>query len=320
MDVDSNKEGIERTARIFNTQKYNVHDGPGVRTLIFFKGCPLRCKWCSNPEGLKREYQVMLKKNACINCGQCVSVCPKKIHYMENGTHKVHRDITCIGCRRCEKNCLQKAIEIVGEDKTITELMDIVKEDKDFYMMSGGGLTVGGGECSAQAESLKSLLEASHMSGINTAIETCGYTPRKSLDLIKDHVDLFLFDIKQMDPVKHKYWTGVNNERILSNLRYLLECGKKVRVRMPILKGVNDSHEEIKAVVDFLEDFKCFKNFDGIDLLPYHRYGVGKYEQLDMDYPMDSEMEGEFALSNEQLDEIQKWIDEKKIEVNLVRH
>lgn len=320
MDVDKNIGEIERYARIINTQKYNVHDGPGIRTLIFFKGCPLRCKWCSNPEGLKSEYQVMIKKNACISCGSCVEVCPKKIHYIDNKKHKVHRDITCVGCRKCENVCLQKAIEIVGEDKNISELMEIVREDKDFYMMSGGGLTVGGGECSSQAESLKSLLEASHMEGISTAIETCGYISKKSLDLIKEHVDLFLFDIKQMDPIKHKYWTGVNNEKILSNLKYLLENGHKVRVRMPILKGVNDRKEEIRKVVGFLEEYKFFKNFDGIDLLPYHRYGVGKYDQLDMEYPMDREMTGDFGLSDGELNNIQKWLDEEKIKVNLVRH
>src|SRR5699024_12369617 len=131
-------------------------------------------------------------------------------------------------------------------DKKISEIMEIVKEDIDFYRMSGGGLTVGGGECTNQAKSLKSLLESSKMNGINTAIETCGYMSKESLDLIRNYVDLFLFDIKQMDPVKHKYWTGVNNEKILDNLRYLLENGHKVRVRMPILKGVNDSKEEIK--------------------------------------------------------------------------
>lgn len=317
------KNGLERTARIFNTQKYNIHDGPGIRTLIFFKGCPLRCKWCSNPEGLKSDFQVMMKKNACISCGQCVDVCPKQIHQIKDGKHWVDRSKKCIGCRKCEEVCMQRAIEIVGEDKKISEIIEIVKEDVDFYRMSGGGLTVGGGECTNQAKSLKSLLESSKMNGINTAIETCGYMTKESLDLIRNYVDLFLFDIKQMDPVKHKYWTGVNNEKILDNLRYLLENGHKVRVRMPILKGVNDSKEEIKAVVDFLDDYKCFNNFDGIDLLPYHRYGVGKYDQLDMEYPMDKEYEtsnGEFSLANEELNKIQEWIDSEGIGVNLVRH
>ncbi|WP_311491522.1 choline TMA-lyase-activating enzyme [uncultured Anaerococcus sp.] len=306
----------ERTARIFNIQKYNVHDGPGVRSLVFFKGCPLRCKWCSNPEGLRREHQVMMKKNLCINCGQCVDVCPKNIHHIEDGIHKVKRDITCIGCRQCEKNCMQKAIEIVGEDKPISEIMKTVREDKDFYNMSGGGLTVGGGECTSQAESLIALLDASRLEGINTAIETCGYTKRESLEKIKDHVDIFLFDIKHMDPIKHKDLTGVNNEIILENLKYLLENGKRVKVRMPMLKGVNDSKEEIMAVVNFLNDYKCFKNFEGIDLLPYHRFGVGKYDQLDMTYPI----EGDFSLSDEDLDRIQKWLDQEGLEVNIVKH
>lgn len=256
------------------------------------------------------------EKNLCINCGQCVDVCPKKIHYMEDGSHKVNRDITCIGCRKCEKNCLQKAIEIVGEDKPISGILEIVREDKDFYNMSGGGLTVGGGECTSQPESLIALLDASRLEGINTAIETCGYVKRENLEKIKDHVDIFLFDIKHMDPIKHKELTGVNNELILENLKYLLENGKRVKVRMPMLKGVNDSKEEIKAVVDFLNDYKYFNNFEGIDLLPYHRLGVGKYDQLDMIYPI----EGEFSLSDEDLDRIEKWLDEEGLEVKVVKH
>lgn len=317
MNNSKKHEGLERTARIFNIQKYNIHDGPGIRTLIFFKGCPLRCKWCSNPEGLKPEFQVMLKKQNCISCGACVKDCPVGIHRIKDGKHHVNREIKCIGCKNCEKACLYRAIQIVGEDWKISDLLKSIKEDMDFYRMSGeGGVTLGGGEVTNQIEAATSLLMACKRDGINTAIETCGYTNSEKMRKISEFVDLFLFDIKHMDPVRHKELTGVNNEIILSNIKMLLEDGKNVRVRMPMLEGINDSKEEIKAVVNFLEPYKHFKNFKGIDVLPYHKMGVGKYDQLDMSYPI----MGDPSVKDEQLDNIERWIKEEGISVNLVRH
>ena len=145
-------EDIERKAVIFNVQKYNTFDGPGVRTLIFFQGCPLRCKWCANPEGLERKFKVMFKADVCVNCNRCVAVCPNGVHQMsaDTGRHLIDRSKKCIGCRACESACLVKALNIAGEEKTISELLDIIMEDKDFYMMSGGGVTLGGGEVTSQ--------------------------------------------------------------------------------------------------------------------------------------------------------------------------
>lgn len=308
---------MERHARIFNIQKYNVHDGPGVRTLIFFKGCPLRCKWCSNPEGLVRGYQVMYKKNLCVHCGACTKVCPASIHQMDAaGKHYVRRDVECIGCRKCEKACLYGALQIKGEDASISSLIDKVEEDRDFYFMSGGGMTLGGGEVTAQPEAAKSLLMAARSEGFHTAIETCGYTNPDTMLEMANHIDLFLFDIKHMDPVRHKELTGVNNEKILHNLKNLLEQGKNVQVRMPLLKGINDSKEEIFAVIEFLDKYKYYKNFKGVDLLPYHKLGVGKYDQLDMEYPI----EGDPSLSDESLMQIERWLSEADFPVKLIRH
>lgn len=312
----SNGEALERKATIFNIQKYNMHDGPGVRTLVFFKGCPLRCKWCANPEGLERKCQVMFKKDACVSCGACVPVCPQGIHTISEEGHAVRRDITCIGCRQCLDACLYNALDIVGEVKTISEIMDVVLEDRSFYEMSGGGLTVGGGECTAQPEALLSLLQAAKQQGINTAIETCGYTPPEKMEKLAEYVDLFLFDIKHFNSDKHAELTGVRNERILKNLSDLLSTKHNVRIRMPMLKGVNDSREEIENTMNFLLPFKGMKNFKGIDLLPYHKMGVNKYGQLDMEYKIIEDP----SLSQEDLDRIESYIQPYDLPVNVIRH
>ena len=308
---------MERNAFIFNVQKYNMYDGPGIRTIVFFKGCPLRCKWCANPEGLERKYQVMFKKNSCVHCGRCVSVCPAGIHKLsENAEHYVCRNTDCIGCRKCTEVCPQNALEITGQQKTIQELLQIVKEDAAFYEMSGGGVTLGGGECTAQAEPARELLAACKAEGINTAIETCGHVKTEKLLQIAEYVDLFLFDIKHMDPKRHNELTGIGNELILHNLQELLKRGYRVKVRMPLLKGINDSREEFEKVIAFLLPFRDDANFQGVDLLPYHKMGVGKYSQLDKPYPI----EGDPSLSEQDLDRIEQWLKEYQFPVMVVRH
>lgn len=297
---------IERKARIFNIQKYNMYDGDGIRTLVFFQGCPLRCKWCANPEGLEKKYRVMLKSNLCVNCGACVSACPVGIHTISNKTlkHEVNRDIDCIGCGKCKEACLKSAISIVGEEKTISELLKIVEEDRTFYEMSGGGVTLGGGEVLMQPEAATSLLMACKQEGINTAIETCGYTNLETILKVAEFVDLFLFDIKNINSDRHHELTGVRNERILENLQELLKKKYNVKIRMPLLKGINDSQDEIEKTMEFLLPYKDYKNFKGIDLLPYHKMGVNKYNQLGMEYPIKDDP----SLKNEDLDRIEGWI------------
>ncbi|RKD35115.1 choline TMA-lyase-activating enzyme [Lacrimispora algidixylanolytica] len=309
---------IERKALIFNVQKYNMYDGPGIRTMVFFKGCPLRCKWCANPEGLERKFQVMYKRNSCVDCGACVDVCPVGIHVIlnETGKHEIVREKDCIGCMKCVKVCPNAALNIAGEVKTISELLKIVEEDVAFYDISGGGVTLGGGEVTAQPEAALNLLMACKREGINTAIETCGYTKTETILKIAEYVDLFLFDIKHMDPVKHNELVGVSNELILTNIKELLHRRYNVKVRMPMLKGINDSREEIDAVIKFLMPFRDDKNFKGVDLLPYHKLGVNKYNQLDMKYPID----GDPSLNAEDLDRIEGWMKEYQFPVTVVKH
>ncbi|WP_419781120.1 choline TMA-lyase-activating enzyme [Maridesulfovibrio sp.] len=308
---------IERKAQIFNVQKYNMHDGPGVRTLVFFQGCPLRCEWCSNPEGQFKKYEILYKKEQCINCGACVSACPAGIHKMDAaGEHIIDREIECIGCRKCENACLQSALAIVGETKTISELVEIIEEDRPFYETSGGGVTLGGGEVLSQPEAAASLLQTCKQRGINTAIETCGYARPEVVAKVAPFVDLFLFDVKHMNSERHREITGVRNEMILQNLIWLLENRYNVRIRMPMLKGVNDGEDEILQLVEMLKPYQDLKNFKGVDLLPYHKMGVNKYTQLGWEYPV----EGDPKLSDADLERIEQAISKYNFPVAVVRH
>lgn len=317
--MDKNINGIiERKARIFNIQKYNMYDGPGVRTIIFFQGCPLRCKWCANPEGLMKKNRVMFKSNLCENCGQCAEVCPIGIHTMNiiTNKHEVNHNIECIGCGKCVEVCCNSAITIVGENKTISELMEIIEEDRTFYEISGGGVTLGGGEVLMQPEAAANLLMACKNAGINTAIETSGYAKAEDILKVAEFTDLFLFDIKHINSEEHYKWTGVRNEQILDNLKRLFKNKYNVQIRMPLLKGVNDSKEYIEKTMEFLMPYKDYKNFKGVDLLPYHKMGVNKYKQLSIDY----EIDGDPSLSNEELDKIESWIKNYDLKVKIVRH
>ncbi|MCP4115685.1 MAG: choline TMA-lyase-activating enzyme [Desulfobacteraceae bacterium] len=309
---------IERKAMIFNIQKYNMYDGPGVRTIVFFKGCPLRCKWCSNPESQKKKYQVMFKKDLCVNCGACVSVCPAEVHRIspETQTHEFVKGSKCIGCRQCEEACTSSALSVVGEMKTISELLEVIEEDRPFYEVSGGGVTLGGGEVLMQPEAASSLLMACKQRGINTAIETCGYAKPEALLKVAEFTDLFLFDMKHMDSDRHFELTGVRNESILSNLTTLLNGRYNVQVRMPLLKGVNDREDDIQKLIEFLTPFRDYKNFKGIDLLPYHKMGVNKYNQMGWNY----NIEGDPSLSNDDLDRIENWIKKYDFPVAVIRH
>ena len=313
----SDNNVIERKAFIFNKQKYNMYDGPGVRTLVFFKGCPLRCKWCSNPEGLERKYQIMFKPTTCVSCGSCVPVCPQKIHSISSsGEHIIDRSIDCIGCGQCVEACIPDALKVSGEQVPISELLEYVEQDRAFYDQSGGGVTLGGGEVTAQPEAAINLLQACKQEGLHTAIETCGYTKKETILLFAEYVDLFLFDLKHIDSDRHFELTGVRNEMILENLEELIMKRNHVKVRMPMLKGINDSEAEIRGVIEFLKPFREFKNFEGIDLLPYHKLGVNKYVQLGMDYPI----KGDPSLDDADLDRIEGWIREYDFPVSVIRH
>lgn len=308
----------ERQIMVSNIQKYNVYDGPGIRTIIFFKGCPVRCKWCANPEALSFHPDIMYKETLCTPHAACAATCPlgQICFTADDEEHPI--DIRKLDKKPTEvktEDCPRGAVTMVGEMKTIPELLKIIHEDDAFYDISGGGVTLSGGECTAQDGAL-ALLRACKEDGLNTAIETCGFTPTKKMLAIAEYVDLFLYDIKQMDSKRHNELTGVGNERILHNAEELLKGGFNIKIRMPMLKEINDSHEEIQAVIDFLMPYKDFPNFKGIDLLPYHKLGVNKYKQLGIDY----QIEGDPSLSEKDLDRIEGWISAYNFPVSVIRH
>ncbi len=308
--LEENQKGF-----IFNIQKYNIHDGPGIRTLIFFKGCPLRCLWCSNPEGLVGNYEIMYNQENCTDCGNCVDVCPVGIHKISSdGKHFLDRNIKCIGCGKCEDQCNDFAITISGKGKTVDELIEIIEEDKMFYYTSGGGVTLGGGEVLMQAEFATKLLKKCKQKRINTAIETSGYAKKELVLELAKYVDLFLFDIKHMNSQRHYELTGVYNDVILDNLKEIIMKGYDIKIRMPMLKGINDSRDEINQVIEFLMPYKDYGNFKGIELLPYHKMGVNKYEQLNMDYKIKEDP----SLTAEELKTIKGWVKEYDFPVSIL--
>lgn len=274
--------------RIFNIQRYSIHDGAGIRTLVFLKGCPLRCLWCCNPESQRSEPELGLIESRCVGrsaCGApCVSNCPlKAIHLSGQGKPAIDRK-ACDACGKCAAACRQDALKVVGREMTVDEVMAEVEKDRAFYRRSGGGVTVGGGEPLAQYEFTAELLEAAHEVYLHTALETCGHAPWSHLETVLKHVDLLQFDLKHLDPAKHQELTGQSNELILGNLKRVLSIKtcQDVIIRIPVIPGCNDSVESIGETARFVSEL----GFRQAELVPYHRLGVSKYAQYGMDYPL----------------------------------
>lgn len=268
------KEGI-----VFDIQHYSIHDGPGIRTNVFVKGCPLRCRWCQNPESQSVKPQLMYRMEPCVGCGACVPRCPRQAIRLEEG--KVITDRTrCNGCGACVSVCPAEAREITGEPMTAQAVLEKVIQDKLFYDTSGGGVTMTGGEILAQPDFVAAVLKLCKENGLHTAIETCGYGSWEELDQILDYTDLALYDVKHMNSEKHKEGTGAGNERILENLARL--SGEKnipVIVRVPLIPGFNDTEENMRQMAAFIKE--KLPTCQEVNLLPYHKLGEGKKEQLE---------------------------------------
>ena len=263
-------------AKIFEIKRFAVHDGSGIRTTVFLKGCPLKCVWCHNPEGISFKAQTAYYEEKCIDCGGCVRVCPNGAHSITEKGHIFSRE-KCIACGKCAESCLGNALTFYGKEMSVDELLPILLEDKDFYETSGGGVTLSGGECLMQADFCRELLKKLKEEGINTAVDTCGFVSREEVDAVLPYTDSFLYDIKSFDEDVHLKCTGQSNKKILENLFYIDSLGKNIEVRIPYVPGYNSEQiEKIAAVL------KKLKNLSGVRVLPYHNYAAGKYKALDM--------------------------------------
>lgn len=271
---------IEKTKGIiFNLQRYSIHDGPGIRTTVFLKGCPLRCLWCQNPESQSAQPEIFFDREKCKGCGTCVKACPKGAIEIKDGKSRTNRQL-CKGIGKCAEVCPNGARNLIGRYATAGEVFKEVKEDEIFYWRSGGGVTLSGGEPLAQPEFVIALLKLCKDAGINTALDTSGYTKWGTFKRVLEYVDLVLYDFKHMDPVEHKKYTGVSNELILDNVRRIHhELSITILARVPIIPGYNDSVENIKATARFIA--KELDKSVKVHLLPYHRLGEVKYERLE---------------------------------------
>lgn len=265
-----------KKAVIFDIKRFAVHDGTGIRTTVFFKGCPLKCLWCHNPEGISPCTQLAYYAHKCITCGECISACEKSAHMLVNGIHTFDRNL-CRACGKCEKVCHGEALKLYGKEVTIAQLLPELLEDRDFYDSSGGGVTLSGGECLLQADFCAELLKELKLYGIHTAIDTCGCIPKTAIDRVLPYVDVFLYDIKAYDKDVHIKCTGQSNETILENLRYIDNCGKNIEIRIPYVPNFNS--DQIEKIARFLSSFK---NVSKVKILAYHNYASSKYAALGM--------------------------------------
>ena len=300
------------SGRVLNIQRYCSHDGPGIRTTVFLKGCSLRCKWCSNPESISLKPELAYDSRLCTGkkeCGECLeSPFPEGAFYVVEGaddTIKVNWDLATDCDEATVALCPTKALYMFGQEMTVDRVIDEVERDSSFYRNTGGGITVSGGECLLQPDFCAALLEEAHARGINTAIETACNVPWAFIEKVLPHVDTMLHDHKLTIPERHKKWTGVSNKRILENFKKAYETFPNTEfvARTPLIPGVNDDEEHIRAVLEFI---RPHKNVIEYELLPYHRFGLSKYEFLGKVYEL-----ADFTTpSDESVQRLQAIIDE----------
>jgi pyruvate formate lyase activating enzyme len=267
---------------VTNIQGYSIHDGPGIRTVVFLKGCGLECQWCSNPECISPQPEVGFIKNLCTKCGKCAEVCPDgALIYEEGELPRIDRE-RCSGCGACSSVCSYKAIVLYGEQMNADEVFDAVNRDKMFYQTSDGGVTVSGGEPLMQPQFVCDLFEKCRRADIHTCVETSGYIAESALRQVLPYTDLVLYDLKHLNSEKHRQYTGKPNDLILSNAKIVAASGVETLFRMPLIPKINDDMQNIKMTAEFLHELG--NNTLRIELMPYHRLGKGKYESLDKEF------------------------------------
>jgi len=265
---------------VFDIRRYSIHDGPGIRTTIFFKGCPLRCWWCHNPEGQSPTVEVIFRPKRCIHCGACLLACAQGAISWDGEEPITDRE-KCRCCGACVAACYAEARQVVGRELTVAQVMAEVERDTAFYDESGGGVTLSGGEPLEQPDFALALLQACQQQEIHTAVDTCGCAPWATLDRLRAYTDLFLYDLKLLDEARHRQFTGVSNRLILQNLQALSQRGHHIVLRLPVIPGINDDDASLRQIGAFAA---ALPHLDGVDLLPYHHIGVDKYVRLDRDY------------------------------------
>ena len=281
---------------VFNIQRYSIHDGPGIRTTVFFKGCPLRCKWCSNPESISSQAEILVREARCDGCRRCIEVCsPGALSLASTGLW-LDRE-KCDLCMKCIDSCWEDAVEVAGRFMSLDEVIDECRKDELFYHNSGGGITLSGGEPLLQPEFALALLEKCKALGLNTALDTCGHVPWNVLEKALEIADLVLFDIKHLDADEHRDGTGVDNRLILANLEKVMNAGKaRIWIRVPVIPGYNDSDQYMEELASRLEGMKAEK----VSILGYHEWGRPKYQSLGKAY----QLSGRKPLSEARLGEI----------------
>lgn len=269
---------------VFNIQKFCVNDGPGIRTTVFLKGCPLRCLWCHNPESYSAQPQLSYEDSKCIRCARCVQACPKNCHSIGNdGTHVIDRS-RCIGCGRCVQSCPVTALRITGEWMSAENVMEKVLQDRIFYETSGGGITISGGEPFFQPDFTAELLRLAAQENIHTCVETSGYVDYKNILKSLPYIDLMLWDIKEMDPDRHRQYTGGSLDIVLENLDRVCAAGLPVILRCPVVPEMNDRRENEHAI-ELLAN--KYRNILGVQKMPYHNLGIHKSAAHGMEKQMD---------------------------------
>lgn len=265
---------------VFDIRKYSIHDGPGIRTAVFLKGCPLRCTWCHNPESQAREPEMIVREGRCIRCGACAGACPEGAVQFIDGKPVTDWN-RCKRCGTCVDACFADARERIGLQMSVADVLAEIVRDTAFYDESGGGVTLSGGEPLMQPEFAAALLRECKAREIHTALDTCGFASWAAVNQVRPYVDLFLYDLKQLDDARHREVTGAPVGPILENLRRLAEHGHAIRIRLPVIPGVNDDDASIHAIAAFAASLP---GVQGLDLLPYHATAADKYARMNRPY------------------------------------
>jgi len=286
---------------VFDIQRFAIHDGPGIRTTVFLKGCPLECPWCHNPEAIDPAPEISFMPERCVVCMYCVEACPHGRHEVEDGVHVYDRD-DCRRCGICARKCYAQALEVIGKEMSANEVLDEVVKDKPFYETSGGGMTVSGGEPMAQPEFTRELLQRAKQNGLHTCLDTCGYTSFEHYERLIDLVDIFLWDLKETHSARHREHVGVGNESIVENMKKVDEQGGKLILRCLVIPGFNDRDDHFSAIA---ATGNSMKNIQAIHVLPYHPLGKGKSARLGRAYPLEDLTFPEEDTINDWLQRIQ---------------